>query len=76
MPISVHRPGRLRVLQLLNSFKYPQPDYLAGRIALSREGISPLHRLNGGGLPVLVHEQLGYAVDVEVGGQSSVTTAQ
>ena len=65
----MYRPARHRALQFLNGFENTQPRYLAGRVALSREGISPLLGLSGGTVPVLVDEQLGAAVNIGVRGQ-------
>lgn len=66
MPISVYRPNGLRVLQLLNGFKNPKPNDLAGRIALSREGIGPFHGLSGGSVAVPVDKQFGSAPEVYI----------
>ncbi len=60
----MHRPARHRVLQFFNGFEKSQPHHLADRIALSRKRIDPFHGLNGGGVAVLVYEQLGAAIDV------------
>ena len=64
--VLVYGPGRHRVLQFLDGFANPQPHDLAGGITLSREGISALHGLSGGGLAVPVDEQLGGAPQVDV----------
>ncbi|MCH8184336.1 MAG: hypothetical protein IID55_14250 [Proteobacteria bacterium] len=62
----MHRPRWHRALQFLNGFENPQPGNLARYIVLSREGISALHGLSGGGLAVPVDEQLGGAPEVDV----------
>ena len=48
----MHGAHGLRVLQFLNGFEDTQPNDLAGRIALSREGIGPPHGLDRGGVAV------------------------
>ncbi len=53
-------------MQFFNDFENSQPNDFALSIARSREGISPLHGLNGGGVAVAVNEQFGAAVDVDV----------
>ncbi len=62
----MYRPSGPHVLQFFNGFEYAQPHDLAVHVALSREGTSPLHGLNGGVIAVAVNEQLGAAVDIEV----------
>ena len=64
--VLVYGPGRHRALQFFDGFEDTQPNDFALRIALSREGISALHGLNGGAITVAVNEQLGGAPEVEV----------
>ncbi len=62
----MHRPARVHVLQFFDGFEYPQPNDFALSVALSREGIGPFLRLNGGAIAVAVYQRLGGAPEVYI----------
>ncbi len=69
---SVYRPRGLRVLQLLHGFEDSYPNRIAVQIGLFEQGISPHRCFNARVLTVLVDEQFGSAVDVEVINHSTI----
>ena len=64
--VLVYRPGGLRVRRHLHGFEDSHPNGIAVRVALFEQGVSPHGRFNARVPTMLVDEQFGSAIDVEV----------
>ncbi len=64
----MHLCPRLHPLQLLHRLQYPPPHRIPVQVATLKHGIRPHGGMDRRVLAVLLHEGLGAALDVQVGG--------
>ena len=67
VPVSVHRPGRRCVRELIDRIDNPTPDCRAGGVANRPELVDPSGAFHLGCVAVAFEHQVRYAPNVDLG---------